>query len=125
MALSGIGAIDAVRAQQAATPSPFQPIETPTLNPEMLKTPQPSPHAGADGTNFDKSSKEQPGLKLPNRVDIGKYELQFKTGRTRDITTREGIDSGETSNLSATIPGQKQNQPLPDYFGLKLSAPTH
>lgn len=122
--LSGIFAGDLAFAQQAPAQSPFQPIEAPTLTPDMLKTPPAAPNADTGGATIDKSGKDQPALKLPNSVDLGKYELQFKAGRTRDITTRNGLDSGETSNLSSTLPAQQQDRQLPDYFGLKLSAPT-
>ena len=119
IALTGSWWIDALHAQQAGTTSasPFEPIEAPTLNPEMLKMPQPDPNAGGDRTNFDRSSKEQPGVKLPNRIDLGNYDLQFKAG-AGGPDTHKSLDSGETSNL----PSQKQTPP--GYFGLKLTAPT-
>ena len=64
------------------------------------------------------------GTKLPTQVDLGKYKLDFKAGRTSDVAPRTGFDSGETSNLSKINPGQKSESAAPDYFGLKLSAPT-
>jgi hypothetical protein len=117
VALSGAFAIDALHAQQAGTESasPFEPIEAPKLSPDAFKPPQPA--ANVDAANFDKSNKETPGIKLPNRIDLGNYDLEFKAG-VGGPDTRKGLDSGETSNL----PAQKETPP--GYFGLKLTAPT-
>jgi hypothetical protein len=118
---NGMVALHTARAQQPA--SPFAPVETPTINPEALKPP--APKADVDRSQFDKASKDQPALKVPNRVDLGTYELKFNAGRTSDVNPRTGLDSGETSNLQQVRPGQKPESVTPNYFGLKLSAPTH
>ena len=119
IALTGLCPLDALHAQQAETKqaSPFEPIEAPKLDLELLKAPQPAPNSDIDRKHFDQSGKEQPGVKLPNRIDLGNYDLQFKAG-AGGPDTRKNLDSGETSNL----PSQKQTPP--GYFGLKLTAPT-
>jgi hypothetical protein len=122
IALAGSCLPGAARAQQPA--SPFAPVETPTLNPDALKTPE-QPKAEVDRSKFDKSNKDKPPLKLPNSVDLGKYELKFDANKTSNVNPRTGLDSGETSNLSKMGPGRKDESALPNYFGLKLTAPTH
>ena len=57
--------------------------------------------------------------------DVGKPRLDLDVRRTQDVTAPGlDIDSGERSNLSKVVPGQRPDQVLPDYFGLKLTAPT-
>lgn len=121
--LIGLLRIETSHAQQAATStSPFTPVETPTLDPDALKTAPSAPNAKVR-SNLDKPGDDQPKLKAPS-VDLGKYELQFNAGHTSDINPRTGFDSGETSNISKIRPGQRSDSALPDYFGLKLTAPT-
>jgi hypothetical protein len=114
-------ATQTAHAQQST--SPFAPVEAPSLNPDAL-TPPP-PKANVDRSQFDKSSKDQPALKAPNSVDLGTYQLKFNAGRSSDVNPRTGLDSGETSNLQQVRPGQKTESATPNYFGLKLSTPTH
>jgi hypothetical protein len=120
------GAIDAVRAQQAenAASSPFAPIETPTLDPELLKPPKPAHDDRAVKVDTDKQDKAPSEFKLPNRIDLGKSALEFNAGRTSDINPRTGFDSGEAANMQKIGPG-KTERVTPDYFGLKLTTPTH
>lgn len=112
-------------AQQPATPtSPFAPIETPTVNPEMFKTPQTPPSADAPKIKPDKSADAAPAIAIPNGIDLGKSKLQFDAKHTSAVTA-PGVstDSGETSNLSKVMPGETQDKVLPDYFGFKLITP--
>jgi len=112
----------AAGAQQS--PSPFAPVETPSYDLDALKTPQAPPSNGVYKIN-PKSGETKPALEIPKGVDLGKSRLEFNAGRIRDVNAPGiNIDSGETSNLSKVLPGQKQDRVLPDYFGLKLSTPT-
>jgi len=111
----------AAYGQQAAgspqsAPSASEPVK---IDPEALKVPPPaSPY---DSSKFDLG---KPELAIPKGIDLGKSQLEFDAKHTTDIT-KPGltIDSGETSNLSKVLPGQKQEPVLPDYFGLKLRTP--
>jgi hypothetical protein len=117
-ALAGWGPVGAIHAQE----SPFKPIETPTLDPGTFK----APNAGLEKTPaLDKPGSEQPKPRLPNHVELGKYDLEVTAGHTKDIAVQDGLDSGEAANLSKIMPAAKQDQVLPDYFGVKLSAPVH
>ena len=116
-------------AQTATNPaqSKFAPVEVPDYDVNSLKTPK-TPRAAipdsAGQTKIKAPDQAASGTKLPTQVDLGKYKLDFKAGRTNDVAPRTGFDSGETSNLSKINPGQKSESAAPDYFGLKLSAPT-
>ncbi len=107
--------------------SKFAPVEVPNYDINSLKTPK-SPKAtipdSAGQAKIKAPEQAASGNKLPTQVDLGKYKLDFKAGRTSDVAPRTGLDSGETSNLSKINPGQKSESAAPDYFGLKLSAPT-
>lgn len=125
VALAGLWPVGKVQAQTApnAPTSQFAPVKTPTLDPELLKPPKATPDDSAVKFNTGKTDKATSGFTLPNRVGLGQYDLQFKAGRTGDVNPRTGYDSGETSNLSTVRPGRKSDSALPDYFGLKLTAP--
>jgi hypothetical protein len=105
-------------------PSTFAPIATPRLDPSMLKIPEGARESSAAKYKIDKPDKALPAPSLPNKVDLGKYDLEFKTGHSSDINPRTGLDSGENTNLSNSSLAHKQGSALPDYFGFKLSAPT-
>jgi hypothetical protein len=104
--------------------SKFAPVEVPSYDVESLKTPKTTIPNGADQSKLKTPDPAASATKLPTQVDLGKYKLDFKAGRTSDVAPRTGFDSGETSNLSKINPGQKSESAAPDYFGLKLSAPT-
>jgi hypothetical protein len=124
LTLAGSWPFDALYAQQPPSTSPFAPVETPVLDPDVFKAPPPMPNRDVGKPALDKSGKAAPESKPLNQIDIGNSQLQFNANRTRDVVAPGvGIDSGETSNLSSTM-GPKQTPVLPDYFGLKLSTPT-
>jgi hypothetical protein len=104
--------------------SKFAPPEVPSYDVESLKTPKTAIPDSAGQTKIKNPSQAAPGTKLPTQLELGNYKLDFKAGRTSDVAPRTGFDSGETSNLSKINPGQKSESATPDYFGLKLSAPT-
>jgi hypothetical protein len=115
-----MAAVMPVHAQQYP-PSQFQPVAPTPIDPEALKMPK----LGLPGdTHEADSSKDAPArLKAPS-VNFGKYDLQLDAGKTRDVNPRTGLDSGETSNLS-TVTRDRSEGVTPDYFGLKLTVPTH
>lgn len=113
----------ALAQQPAERPSPFAPIESPNVDPDTFTKPQAAPPAGADKLN---PGTNAPALAIPKSVDLGKSRLDFDVSHTSTITAPGvAIDSGETANLSKTLPGQKQETTLPNYFGLRISTPTH
>jgi hypothetical protein len=103
--------------------SKFAPVEVPSYDIESLKTPKTSIPASTGKAELKQPDRPASGAKLPTQVELGRYKLDFKAGHTSDVAPRTGFDSGETSNLSK-ITGQKSESAAPDYFGLKLSAPT-
>lgn len=109
-------------AQQAPAPAPA-PVKTPKLDAEALKIPDNIHDTGAKKLTVGKTHKALPPPSLPNKFDLGTYDLEFKAGQTSDVNPRTGFDSGEKANLSNTTPGRKSDPALPNYFGLKLSAP--
>ena len=104
-------------AQQ--TPAP---AKTPKLDAEALKIPD-SIH-DTQGKPIDKPRKTAPPQNAPNKVDLGKYDLEFRAKQSSDVNPRTGFDSGEKGNLSNSTLGRKSDSAVPNYFGLKLSAPT-
>jgi hypothetical protein len=126
--IAAIGALNkAAHAQQAAAPSAqFAPIETPKFDPDLLKPPHAALSTDVDKFRTDKSGNAAAGWTLPKGIDVGKYQLQFDANHTSAVTApRMDMDSGESSNLSKIAPGRREEPVLPNYFGLKLSAPTH
>jgi hypothetical protein len=110
-------------AQQAeAPPAKTAPANTPKLDAEALKIPD-SIH-DTQAKAIDKPRKTAPPQNAPNKVDLGKYDLEFRAKQSSDVNPRSGFDSGEKANLSNSTPGRKTDSALPNYFGLKLSAPT-
>jgi len=105
-------------AQQAPAP-----VKTPKLDAEALKIPDSIHDTGAKKLTVGKTHKALPAPSLPNKFDLGTYDLEFKAGQTSDVNPRTGFDSGEKANLSNTAVGRKTDPALPNYFGLKLSAP--
>ena len=116
LALPGAG-----HAQQPAA-KPAKPALAPKLDAEALKIPNGVHDTGAKAiANPDKSL---PPPSLPNKVELGQYDLEFRAKHSSDVNPRTGFDSGEKSNLSNSSVGRKSDPALPNYFGLKLSAPT-
>lgn len=123
----GLALLDVASAQQPApppakiSPAKTSPAKTPTLDAEALRIPD-SIH-DTRAKPIDKSPKPASAAKLPNKFDLGAYDLEFKASHAKDVNPRTGFDSGEKANLSNTTPGRKSDPALPNYFGLKLSAP--
>lgn len=122
LAVSLIGPLSAV-AQQS-DPTPFKPVETPKLDPEVF-APQPE-RRGANQQDLVTSGDRKP--QTPSGVEIGrydKYQLNFDAARTSDVNRQPGVDSSDGSNLSKTLRPNNSQKVVPDYFGLKLTAPTN
>lgn len=126
-ALAACGWGGVAQAQQpGATTTQFAPVATPTIDPDWLKVPNAA--AGTDAYKFklDKTGPAAQPPAIPKGFDLGNYQFNFDTRHTRDVVAPGmATDSGEKSNLSKVAPGPKQNSVLPNYFGLKLSVPTH
>lgn len=103
-------------AQQ--TPAP---VKTPKLDAEALRIPD-SIH-DTQAKAIDKPRKTPPPPSLPNKFDLGTYDLEFRARHSTDVNPRTGFDSGEKANLSNSTLGRKSDSAVPNYFGLKLSAP--
>ena len=111
---------------QAALPSAFAPVATPLIDPDFLKPPQAPLRVDANKFNADRSAKGVSGWSIPRGIDLGTYQLQFDANHTSAVRApRIDMDSGESANLSKIAPGKRQESALPNYFGFKLSAPTH
>jgi hypothetical protein len=109
-------------AQQTATPpTKAAPVKTPKLDAEALKIPDSIYDTQAKA--IDKPRKTPPPPSQPNKFDLGTYDLEFRAKHSTDVNPRTGFDSGEKSNLSNSSVGRKSDPALPNYFGLKLSAP--
>jgi hypothetical protein len=106
-------------AQQVAPPK-AKPL--PKLDAEALRIPD-SIH-DTNAKTIDRSHKVLPAPSLPNKIDLGKYDLEFRAKHSSDVNPRTGYDSGEKSNLSNSSL-RKSDPALPNYFGLKLSTPTN
>jgi hypothetical protein len=119
VALISVIMLDASDAQQPAAPKAKA---VPKLDAEALRIPD-SIH-DTSAKKIDRSHKVLPPPNLPNKVDLGKYDLEFRAKHSSDVNPRTGYDSGEKSNLSNSSVGRKSDPALPNYFGLKLSTPT-
>ena len=109
-------------AALAQDPAPKKAKPAPKLDAEALRIPN-SIHE-TQAKTIDRSGKALPAPIAPNKVDLGKYDLEFRARHSSDINPRTGFDSGEKQNLSNTAAGRKGESSLPNYFGLKLSTPT-
>jgi hypothetical protein len=117
-----------VRAQSkpATDPSVFTPIETPAFDLDQWKTYQTPPSADAFKIKPHDSGKAPAALPIPKSVDLGKSRIEFNASHTSEVTAPGvAIDSGETSNLSKSVPGKRQEKIVPNYFGFTLSRPLH
>ena len=121
----GLALLGAASAQQpAAPPAKVSSAKTPKLDAEALRIPD-SIH-DTRAKPIDRSRKTTlPPPNLPNKFDLGTYDLEFKASHSKEVNPRTGYDSGEKANLSNTTPGRRTDPALPNYFGLKLSAPTN
>lgn len=118
VALAGVALPGAGHAQQPAAPK----AAAPKLDAEALRIPDSIHDTGA--TKIDRTQKTLLPPSPPNKVDLGKYDLEFRARHSTEINPRSGFDSGEKANLSNTAVGRKSDPALPNYFGLKLSTPT-
>ena len=120
----GFALRDAACAQQqpATPPAKAAPVKTPKLDAEALRIPD-SIH-DTQAKAIGKPRKTLPPPSLPNKFDLGAYDLEFRAKQSTDVNPRTGFDSGEKSNLSNSSVGRTSDPALPNYFGLKLSAPT-
>jgi hypothetical protein len=127
---SALAPNSAARGQPAVAPPPPQfepaPAAAPLLDPKLFNFPPAAPNHDLGKLDLGKFRNETPDLALPNRIDLGSYMLHLDTGRKGvGSVPRAGLDSGETSNLNLILPAQRQSPLMPDYFGLKLTTPTH
>jgi hypothetical protein len=93
----------------------------PKLDADALRIPDSIHDTSAQ--KIDRSHKALPPPGAPNKVDLGKYDLEFRAKQSSDVNPRTGFDSGEKSNLSNSSGGRK-DPAMPNYFGLKLTTPT-
>jgi hypothetical protein len=113
-----LAANGAVRAKDAAGKPPVAPplsldTSAPMLSPSAL---------GADTGNFEKSTADQPDLKIPDSIKFGNNTLRFDTDRTSvDSIPRVGLDTTDRH----VLPMPKDEDLPPTYFGLTLTTPTH
>lgn len=124
MIVAGAGILDAGHAQQPAPPN-AEATPALKLDADALKIPDDIHRTGDNKFIADKTRKMLPPPSLPNKVDLGKYDLEFKASHSKEVNPRTSFDSGEKSNLSNSAFGRKSDPALPNYFGLKLSAPTN
>lgn len=124
--LVAIGCWGVALAQQpAATSSPFAPVPAPEFDLALPQTPK--THTYDSGKfKIDRDSKETPAVALPKSIDLGNSHLQFQAMHSSDVNKADlPVENGITGNLSTIIPGQRQETPMPNFFGFRLSTPTH
>ncbi|HEY5379549.1 MAG TPA: hypothetical protein VIJ78_08430 [Pseudolabrys sp.] len=110
----------------ATDPSIFTPIETPAINPDKWKTYQTPPSADGYKIKPSETGSGATAPLIPKGIDLGKSRIEFNANHTSAVTAPGGaIDSGETSNLSGSVPGKRQETAAPNYFGFTLSRPMH
>lgn len=114
----------AASAAQRGTTGAASTAAPPPLNPDVLNIPSAPPNADLATPKLNNAPQEIPAPKLPTGVNLGQFDLDVRVGHTNDIIPRTGYDSGELSNLEKIQPS-KEPSLMPDYFGFKLSAPTH
>ena len=124
--LVALGYCGIASAQQpAATSSPFAPVPTPEFDLALPKTPKTRPY-DTGRFKIDRDSKDAPAAALPKSIDFGSSHLQFLARHSSDVNKADlPVENGITGNLSTIIPGQRQETPMPNFFGLRLSTPTH
>jgi hypothetical protein len=112
----------------APPPSHFEPAApgADLLSPNLLKI----PHAASvpDKGKFEarNAQKDQPDMKIPDTIDLGKSLLRFDASRSAISSgPRVGIDGLDPSVLNPGIPVRKDSPLTPSYFGLTLSTPIH
>lgn len=126
LSVAGAFPLAASTAQRSTTgaASSFAPVAAPRLAPDVFNTPSTPPNTDVATPKLDSDPPAIPAPKLPTGVNLGNFDLDFSVGRTKDIIPRTGYDSGELSNIEKIQPS-KESSAMPDYFGLKLSTPTH
>lgn len=111
--------------QPAATPSLFAPVPTPEFNLDPPKTPKKQAY-GPSKFKIDGEGKEAPAMAPSKGADLGKSQLQFLAKHSSDVNQADlPVENGITGNLSTIIPGQRQETLMPNFFGFRLSTPTH
>ena len=78
---AGPGLLDAGNAQQPAPPAASA-APVPKLDADALKAPDDIHRAGSNKFIADKTPKALPPPTLPNKVDLGKYDLEFKASHS-------------------------------------------
>lgn len=115
-----------VAQAEPTTSSQFAPVATPGFDVNALKTPRAPAPTEVGKLKNERQASGPSGFELPKGMDVGSYKLDFNANHTTAITApRFNMDSGETANLSNLAPGKRNESILPNYFGFKLSAPTH
>lgn len=127
-AIAGLVAIGcggvALAQQPAATSSPFAPVPTPEFDLTLPKAPTTQPY-DTGKFKIDRDSRNAPAAALPKSIELGNSHLQFLAKRSSDVNKADlPVENGITGNLSTIIPGQRQETPMPNFFGLRLSTPT-
>jgi hypothetical protein len=116
---------DPAHAEQTSS-SQFAPVTTPGFDVNALKTPRAPAPTEVGKLKNDRQAASPSGFELPKGMDVGSYKLDFNANHTTAVTAPHmNMDSGETANLSNMAPGKRNESVLPNYFGFKLSAPTH
>jgi hypothetical protein len=118
--LMSVTCLDAGFAQQPAT-AKTKAAPTPKLDADALRIPDSIHDTRARPIERKQETLAPPSL--PNKFDLGTYDLEFRAKQSTDVNPRTGFDSGEKSNLSNSSVGRKETSG-PNYFGLKLSTPT-
>jgi hypothetical protein len=126
LTLGWIAGLARAQSKPATDPSIFTPVETPTINLDQWKTYQTPPSGDAFKIKPHDSGKDTKTLPIPKGIDLGKSRLEFNASHTSEVTAPGvAIDSGETSNLSNTVQGKRQEKTAPNYFGFTFSRPMH
>jgi len=123
--LVAIGCLGVASAQQpVATSSPFAPVPTPEFDLDVPKTAKTQTY-DASKFKIDRENKDAPAVALPKGIDLGNSRLQFQARHRSEVNKADlPVENGITGNLSTIIPGQRQETPMPNFFGFTLSTPT-
>jgi hypothetical protein len=116
--------IEAGFAQQPAGTPAGKPAPV-TLDPHWLQLPA---DTGDGGKTFDLKWPAEPSgkIELPDKIELGKSELQFNAGRSNAFTVpQDGVDSSAPAALSTEPHLEKSLSQRPNYFGLQLTTPLH
>ena len=85
-----------------------------------------SPVYGLDKVDTGKFRKDAPEFVLPDRVDLGTYNLRLDTSRTpTEFIPRATNDAPDLSDVITPARfGKKHGRSLRNYFGLTLTTAT-